>query len=476
MREEDTPIIGEIAEEMPAAEGGGTPVKKHGFSSKLGFVLAAAGSAVGLGNLWRFPYLAARYGGGMFLLVYIVLAVTFGFTLLTLEIAIGRKTGKSVIGAFSSLNGKFRWFGFVCLAVPIIIVPYYSVIGGWVTKYIWAFAVGDSALVGAGADTAAYFASFSANAWQPLVFFLIFAGATVAVAVFGVQKGIERVSKILMPALAILAVALAVYACCQPGAAEGLKRLFVPNFGDLRFETFLAALGQLFYSMSLAMGIMITFGSYMKKEASIGSSARQISICDTLFAIFAAMIVIPSIFAGSATTEIANEAMKASGPSLMFVVLPNMFNAMPGGRIVGAVFFLLVFFAALTSSISLVETIVAVLRENCRLKRWVACLIVFAVMLVLGTLSSLGFGPLSMVHIGNKGILDLFDYFSNSILMPIVAIITCILAGFFTDTESLIDEIGIRKKGYRMYYKIMVRYIAPVCMAAILISGVLITL
>lgn len=477
MREDETPIVGEIAEEAPPADGSAaTQTKKHGFSSKLGFVLAAAGSAVGLGNLWRFPYLAAKYGGGMFLLVYIVLAVTFGFTLLTLEIAIGRKTGKSVIGAFASLNKKFKWFGFFCLAVPIIIVPYYCVIGGWVTKYIWAFAVGDSALVGAGADTAAYFASFSANAWQPLVFFLIFAGATVAVVVFGVQKGIERVSKILMPALAILAVALAVYACCQPGAAEGLKRLFVPNFGDLRFETFLAALGQLFYSMSLAMGIMVTFGSYMKKDASIGSSARQISICDTLFAIFAAMIVIPSIFAGSASTEIANEAMKASGPSLMFEVLPNMFNAMPGGRIVGAVFFILVFFAALTSSISLVETIVAVLRENCNLKRWTACLIVFGVMLVLGTLSSLGFGVLDMVHIGGKNILNIFDYLSNSILMPIVAIITCILAGFFADTQSLMDEIGMRKKGYRMYYKIMVRYIAPVCMAAILISGIFLSL
>ena len=221
---------------------------------------------------------------------------------------------------------------------------------------------------------------------------------------------------------------------------------------------------------------MVTFGSYMKKDASIGSSARQISICDTLFAVFAAMIVIPSIFAGSASAEAANEAMKASGPSLMFEVLPNMFNAMPGGRIVGAVFFILVFFAALTSSISLVETIVAVLRENCNLKRWAACLIVFGVMLVLGTLSSLGFGVLDTVHIGGKNILNIFDYLSNSILMPIVAIITCILAGFFADTQSLMDEIGMRKKGYRMYYKIMVRYIAPVCMAAILISGIYLSL
>lgn len=483
MKEEETPYIGDIAAEAPGTDEngvetaeGGQPTKKRGFSSKIGFILAAAGSAVGLGNLWRFPYLAAKYGGGMFLLVYIVLAVTFGFTLLTLEIAIGRKTGKGVIGAFAALNKKFKWFGFFCLVVPIIIVPYYSVIGGWVAKYIWAFATGDSALVGAGADTGAYFGLFVSNPWQPILFFLIFACATIAIVIFGVQKGIERVSKILMPALAILAVALAIYAMCQPGAIEGVKKLLVPDFADLKFETFLAALGQLFYSMSLAMCIMITYGSYMKKSASVGSSARQISIFDTLFAIFAAMIVIPSIFAGSSSMEAANAAMGKSGPSLMFVVLPNMFNGMAGGRIIGAVFFILVFFAALTSSISLVEAIVAVLRENCHLKRWVACLIVFGIMIVLGSLSSLGFGVLDMVKIGDKGILDIFDYISNSILMPIVAILTCIIAGYFADTESIIDEIGLRKKGYRVYFKIMVRYIAPVCMAAILISGLFLSL
>ena len=476
MNEDQKPLMGDFAEEMSGEEsssesGESVAVKKKGFSSKIGFVLAAAGSAVGLGNLWRFPYLAAKYGGGMFLLVYIVLAVTFGFTLLTVEIAIGRKTGKGVLGAFETLNKKFKWFGFFCLAVPIIIVPYYSVIGGWVTRYIGAYVAGDVGLIGSAADTGAYFTSFVANAWQPLVCFLIFAAATVAVVVFGVQKGIERVSKILMPILAVLIVFLAIYAMCQPGAIEGIKKLFVPDFSDLTFMTFLAALGQLFYSMSLAMCIMITYGSYMKKSAKISSSARQISICDTLFAVFAAMIVIPSIFAGSPSIDAANEAMGKSGPSLMFVVLPNIFNGMPGGRIIGLVFFLLVFFAALTSSISLVESIVAVLRENCHLKRWVSCLIVLGVMLVLGTFSSLGFGVLDMVQIGGKGILDIFDYVSNSILMPIVAIVTCIIAGYFIDTESLIDEIGLRKKGFRMYYKIMLRYVAPLCMAAILISG-----
>ena len=481
MDEDQTPLIGDFAEDAATVPSetaeGKTEGKKHGgFSSKIGFVLAAAGSAVGLGNLWRFPYLAAKYGGGMFLLCYILLAVTFGFSLLILEIAIGRKTGKGVIGAFAALNKKFKWFGFVCIVVPIIIVPYYSVIGGWVVKYVWAFLIGDSALTGAAADTGAYFTSFIGNAWQPIVFFLLFAAATVLVVVFGVQKGIERVSKILMPLLAILVLFLAVYALCQPGAMAGLKKLFVPDFGDFKFETLLAALGQLFYSMSLAMAIMITYGSYMKKNADIQKSGRQISICDTLFAIFAAMIIIPSIYSVTGGGEAAAEAMGNSGPSLMFVVLPQMFNGMAGGRVIAVIFFILVLFAALTSSISLVEAIVAVLRENCRLKRWVACMIVLGIMLVLGVLSSLGFGPLSMVQIDGKSILDMFDYASNSILMPLVAIGTCVIAGYFTDTNSLMDEIGMRRKGYRMYYKIMIRYIAPVCMAVILFSGIFVKL
>lgn len=478
MNNDDKPLIGDIAEEAPAegAASGGA-VKKHGgFTGKLGFVLAAAGSAVGLGNLWRFPYLAAKYGGGMFLFCYVALAATFGFCLLILEIAIGRKTGKGVIGAFAVLNKKFKWLGFMCLIVPIIIVPYYCVIGGWVVKYIWAFATGDTGSFADPDSANAYFSAFTGGTWQPIVFFLIFAAATVFVVVFGVQKGIERVSKILMPLLAVLAVFLAVYACCQPGALEGIKKLFVPDFADFRAETLLAALGQLFYSMSLAMGIMITYGSYMKKEAKIQSSGLQIALCDTLFAIFATLIVIPSIFSATGGGTAAEEAMGQSGPSLMFVVLPQMFNGMFGGRVIGAVFFVLVLFAALTSSISLVEAIVAVLRENCHMKRWVACLVVFAVMIVLGILSSLGFGPLSFIHIGSKTILDIFDYAANSVLMPLVAIGTCILAGYFTDTNSLMDEMEMRRKGFRMYYKIMIRYIAPVCMAAILISGLFLSL
>ena len=446
-------------------------MKKESFATKWGFILAAAGSAVGLGNLWRFPYLAAKYGGGIFILCYLALAITFGFCLLVLEIAIGRKTGKNVIGAFSALSRKFKWLGILALVVPIIIVPYYCVIGGWVTYYIYAFASGNASLIGESASVATSencFNSFISDPYLPLVFFLVFAVITVFVVVFGVQKGIERMSKILMPMLAAIAVGLMIYVLCQPGALDGLKVLFVPNFEDFRFETLLAALGQLFYSMSLAMGIMVTYGSYMKKDGKITSSARQISICDSAFAIVAAVIIIPSIFAYSDNPD---QAMAASGPSLMFVQLPAVFNNITGGRWLGMVFFVLVFFAALTSSISLVETIVAVLKSN-GLSRVISCVIVFGIMLVMGTLSSLGYGPLSMINIGGKAILDIFDYVSNSILMPIVAIGTCIVAGYFCDTRILMDEAGLLRKSTRTYFRIMVRYVAPVCMALILISGI----
>ena len=450
------------------------PVKKHnGFTGKIGFVLAAAGSAVGLGNLWRFPYLAAKYGGGIFLLVYIALAVTFGFSLLVLEIAIGRHTGKDVIGTFAKLNKKTKWFGFVSLVVPVLIVPYYCVIGGWVTKYLFAYLSGDGTS-GAmtGENAALYFNNFISSSWQPIVFFIVFALLSFAVVIFGVQKGIEKIGKILMPLLAVLSVGLAIFAMCQKGALEGVKYFLVPKVEGVNIaEVFLAALGQLFYSMSLAMCIMITYGSYMKKDTNIQKSARQISVFDTGFAIVAGLIIIPSVFAFSTSPS---DVMQNSGPTLMFVSLPNVFSQIPGANIIGALFFLLVLFAALTSAISLIEAIVAVLRENLGMKRWQACLIVFGVVLLLGIPSALGFGVLRMLSIGDMTLLDIFDYVSNSILMPLVAIGTCVIAGYFVNFRAIKDEIGLRVNSFRdKYFTVMIRFVAPICMLLILIFNII---
>ncbi len=449
--------------------------KKAGFTGKIGFVLAAAGSAVGLGNLWRFPYLTAQYGGGIFILCYVVLAILFGVTLLMLEIGIGRQTGKGVVGAFEQLNKKFKWFGYFCVIVPLLIVPYYCVIGGWVVKYAWSYIVGAEGLVGAGVTpdtTSQFFGNFVSSPIEPLVFFLIFALLTVVIVVFGVQKGIEKMSKILMPALALMAVFLMIYTLCQPGALDGVAYTLVPDFLKFGFNTVLGALGQLFYSMSIGMCIMITYGSYMKKDVNIKSSSKQIAVFDSAFALIASLIIIPAAFSALGATG-AEAAFAKDGPSLMFIQLTNVLNQMEGGRIIGIIFFILVLFAAVTSSISLVEAIVAVLCENGKIKRLAACIIVFGVIFVLGALSSLGEGVLSGFKnlTGGKTILEVFDFLANNILIPISAIITCIIAGWFIDKKIIPQEIGFKKKSAITYFNVIIKYVAPICILVILITG-----
>ena len=455
-----------------------SPKKHLGFTGKIGFVLAAAGSAVGLGNLWRFPYLTAQYGGGIFILCYAILAILFGVTLLMLEIAIGRNTGKGVIGAFNKLNKKFKWFGYLCVIVPLIIVPYYCVIGGWVVKYAWSFITGAEGVAGGVVTpdtTGDFFVGFVISPLEPLLFFLIFALITVAIVVFGVQKGIEKISKILMPALAIMAIFLMIYTFCQPGALDGIVYTLIPDFSKFGFGTVLGALGQLFYSLSIGMCIMITYGSYMKKDVNIKSSSRQIAIFDSAFALIASLIIIPATFVTLGAG--AEEALQSNGPSLMFIQLTNVFNHMAGGRIIGIIFFVLVLFAAITSSISLVESIVAVLCEDKKMKRITACIIVFGAIIVLGTLSSLGEGVLSGFKNITSGlsILDTFDFIANNILIPITAIITCVVAGWFIDKKIIHKEIGLTKKS-STYFNVIIKYVAPICILVILVTGLFIKL
>lgn len=440
--------------------------KRSSFSGKIGFVLAAAGSAVGLGNIWRFPYLAAKYGGGIFLLVYVILAVTFGYALMTAEIALGRKTGLSAIGAYTSLDKRYGFIGTLSSIVPVIIFPYYAVIGGWVTKYFAAF------LSGGAAKTASddYFGGFIGSAGEPILWFAIFMGITALIVLLGVDKGIEKISKIMMPILVVLTLIVAVYSVFLPGAAEGVVYYLKPDFSKFSIKTVLAAMGQLFYSMSLAMGIMITYGSYMKKDVSIESSVAQIEIFDTGIAFLAGLMIIPSVFAFSG----GDEAALGKGPGLMFVTLPKVFESMKGGAIIGTVFFLLVFFAALTSSISLLETVVSIFQDKWKLSRRAALLWAIGISVVLGTLSSAGYGPLSGVTIIGFQFLDFFDFLSNSVLMPIVALLTCVFVGYIIKPKTLTDEIELSGKFSRKpLFVAMIRYIAPICIVLILISSVL---
>ena len=444
--------------------------QRSSFTSKIGFVLAAAGSAVGLGNIWRFPYLAAQYGGGTFLLSYLILALTFGFTLMIAEIAIGRKTGLSAIGAFKALDKRFGFLGVLTAIVPAIILPYYSVIGGWVIKFFATYISG-------GAHAAAddvYFTSFIGNSpIEPLSWFALFILLTTVIVLFGVEKGVEKVSKIMMTVLAVLTVGIAVYVVTRPGAWDGVMYYIKPNFKDFSPTTILAAMGQLFYSMSLAMGIMVTYGSYMKKDNNLESSVRQIEVFDTAIAFLAGLMIVPAayMFYGGSTEELKK------GPTLMFVILPKVFNEMPGimGTIIGVAFFLLVFFAALTSSISLMETVVSIVMDKFKWGRKFTCIIVTIFCLIMGIPSSLGFNVWSHItFLNGLTFLDLFDFISNSVIMPLVAFFTCILIGFVVKPKTVIDEVKVTDDKFKSekLFTIMIKWIAPIFILAILAFSV----
>lgn len=456
--------------------------KRGNFTGSIGFVLAAAGSAVGLGNIWRFPYLAAKDGGGVFLLCYLVLALTFGFTLLTTEIAIGRKTGQSPLTAYRVLNRSWGWLGIIACLVPVIILPYYCTIGGWVLKYLATYLTGsaDAAM----AD--GYFTGFITSTWSPIIWFLIFLGATMLVVYKGVDTGIERFSKVLMPILLVLILAIAVFSLTLTHTDDagntrtGLQGFFVylvPDFSDMTTKKFLIilmdAMGQLFYSISVAMGIMVAYGSYVKKETNLVKSVNQIEIFDTVVAFLAGLMIVPAVF-----TFMGTEGMN-SGPSLMFVSLPKVFGAMGRvGVVVGAVFFLMVAFAALTSSVSVMEAIVSSVMDKFHITRKKATLGVTAVALVAGFVVCLGYNlfyfELMLPNSATPGqILDVLDYVSNYILMPVVAISTCILVGWVVKPKTVIDEVtlGGCRFGRKSLYVVMVKVITPLMLFFLLLQS-----
>lgn len=440
--------------------------KRGSFSGGLGFVFAAAGSAVGLGNLWRFPYLAAQYGGGIFLLVYLILAVTFGFALLTAEIAIGRKTKLSPVLAYKKLNKKFSFLGYIATLVPIIIIPYYCVIGGWVTKYVTVYAQGLVAPVAKDG----YFSDFIGHPVAPLVFFLIFMLLSIVVIMLGVKKGIEKLSKFLMPLLIVLTIGIAIYALTLPNAMEGVKYYLIPDFSKFSILTVAGAMSQLFYSMSIAMGIMVTYGSYTRDDVNLTKSVNRIEFFDTLVAFLAGLMIIPAVYIFS-----GEEGLSSQGAGLMFMTLPKVFQQMPGGNIIALLFFVLVFFAAITSSISVMEAIVSSLMDKFHLKRIPSCLIVIGICLLLGIPSSLGNGLWANIKILGMDFLTFFDYISNSILMPIVAFCTCILVGWVIKPKALTDEVtkNGEKFGRKKLFNVMIKYVAPICLLFIFVTGIL---
>ncbi len=455
--------------------------KRSNFSGSLGFVLAAAGSAVGLGNIWRFPYLAAKDGGGVFLLCYVILALTFGFALLTTEIAIGRKTGQSPLTAYGFLHKNFKWVGVLACLIPMMILPYYSAIGGWILKYLFTYISGN----GAAAVADGFFTGFITSTTEPIIWFLIYLFATSLVVYTGVEKGIEKFSTVLMPTLLVLIFGISIFSLTLSHTdangitrtgLEGFKVYVVPNFDGMTLTKFITvlmdAMGQLFYSISVAMGIMITYGSYVKKETNLVKSVNQIEICDTAVAFLAGMMIIPAVY-----TFMGTEGM-SSGPSLMFVSLPKIFAAMgPIGSFVAIAFFVMVAFAALTSSVSIMEAIVASMMDRFSLNRQTSTIVTTLISLIGGVVVCLGYNvfyfELPLPNGSVAQVLDVMDYTSNNILMPIVAIATCILIGWVVKPKTTIDEITLG--GFKFHreklYVVMVKFVTPAMLLFLLMQA-----
>ena len=439
------------------------------FSGKIGFVLSAAGASVGLGNIWRFPYLCAKYGGGIFLIVYIVLALTFGYTMIVAETAIGRATNKSPVGAFKDLshNKIMGLGGWINAIIPILIVPYYSVIGGWGCKYLFEYITADVNEIA----TDSFFVDFITNGYDAEFWFIVFAILVLFVIYKGVENGIERVSKFVMPILVVLAIIICIYSVTRPGALGGVKYLFIPNFKHFSIMTIVTAMGQMFYSLSIAMGILITFGSYVKKEVSIEESTKQVEIFDTAIAIMASLMIIPTVFAFSG----GDESTLNAGPSLMFITMPKIFASMGFGRIIGILFFALVLFAAVTSAIALTESAVSTFEDEFKWSRKFGTNVMAVIMVVLGSLSSLGNGPLANVKIIGMQFLDFFDFLTNSVMMPIAAFATCILVTKFMTVERLEAEVEQENHPFKRkaVFSFMIKFLCPLFVVIILISAIL---
>ena len=455
--------------------------ERNNFTGTLGFVLASAASAIGLGNIWRFPFLAARDGGGLFLVCYLLLVATFGYTLLSSEIAIGRKTRQGPLTAYSRLHKRGGVIGVLACLVPVLILPYYCVIGGWVLKYMAAF------MTGAGLEAAGdkYFTGFITSIGEPIFWFVVFMSAVMFVIFLGVEKGIEKYSKVMMPIFFLLIVGVSVYSLTLSHTdASGVTRTgwegflvyTVPNLEGITLSKFLNvlmdAMGQLFYSISVAMGIMIAYGSYAKKDVDLSKSINHIELFDTLAAFMAGVMIIPAVY-----TFMGKEGMSA-GPSLMFISLPKVFAAMgSAGTLVGIVFFVMVTFAALTSAMSVMEAIVASFMDQFNWNRSKSTILIGTYAMIGGIIVCLGYNvayfELPLPNGAVAQILDLMDYISNIVFMPLVAIGECLLIGWVVGPDWIIEEIeqGKYKFGRKNMYRIMVKYITPVLLFVLFLQA-----
>ena len=442
--------------------------KRESWSGRTSFIFAAAASAVGLGNFWRFPYLTSRFGGGTFLLTFVVLVFTVGVALLILEIALGRKTKMSCIEAFAYFGKKYRILGIICSFTPFVISSYYCVVGGWVIKYLWAYIWESPQVIG----QAEYFNTFTSNPIESLIFVLIFLITAVVVVGLGVKKGIERANNTLMPALIILSVFLAVWTAFQPGAIDGIIYFLTPDFSKFDFDLLVAAISQSFFALSLGISIMITYGSYLDKKTPIIRSTRIISSIGVIVSILAGFCIVPAAFMAFGSGEaVANNA----GPGLMFVTLPGVFLKLRFlAKPMGILFFLLVLFAALTSIISTFEACVSILMDSLKLPRKVSVAIFVPVFILLSVFVNLGYNVLSFIEPLGPGtaILDLADFINSAVLLPLVGIILCIFVGWIIKPKAIIDEVLLSDKfTIRKVWVFVIKFVAPIFLILMMLSN-----
>lgn len=446
--------------------------KRDGFSSRFGIVAAAAGSAIGLGNIWKFPYITGQNGGGAFLLVYLVCILIIGLPVLISEMLIGRRSGTNAVDSFSTISGKKGWKlpGSLAMGTAFFILAFYGVVAGWTLKYITLTLQGGFSGKST-ADITNIFNGFISSPVQPIIFQIIFMAITGLVVVMGVSNGIEKASKILMPFLLVIIIILNVRSITLDGASEGLAFLFKPDFSKLTKAGILEALGHAFFTLSLGMGIMLTYGSYIKKDVSLGATAIEVGAADTIIALLAGVAIFPAVFAFNIEP--------ASGPGLVFITLPNIFNQMVGGKFFEMIFFILLAVAALTSTVSLLEVVVAYVTEDTKLGRKRSTLLVTIAIVIVGAISSLSMSPVSPISkivINKMNLFDFMDYFTSNWMLPIVALSVAIFVGWFMKKKDVKDEItsgGKFKGNYYKFFMVMIKFVSPILIAIVFLNKVI---
>ena len=445
-------------------------MSRDSFGSRFGALLAMAGSAVGLGNLWRFPYLVGENGGAAFIIIYVILSFVICLPIFISEFVIGRRSQENAYSAFRDLSGgsAWRWVGLFTIFVPMVVLSYYSVIGGWSIEYLlksctFSFTGGASQ-----ASINTFFTNFVTSTWGPLAVHTAFLFLTMLIVVVGIKDGIERFSKVMMPLLFLMVLSIAIYSLTLPGAMAGVDYLFNPDFSKITGKACAAALGQAFFSLSLGFGTILTYASYVDKKEDILFQSTATAASDLMFALVAGLAIMPAVFAFGISPQ--------AGPGLVFETLPYVFGQMPAGGLVAILFFLALLVAALTSSISMLEVAVAYLVEEKKIPRIWACVILFVICWVVGGLCSLSFGPLSHIKIDGGNLFEFFDNLSSNILMTLGSLLTVLFVGWRLKKTDVYDEFtngGTLSRNAKIFGVLwfLIRYICPLAIAIIFLSG-----